>query len=57
MSTVCPQRILREAIRLLEELQPFAKDDTQCEEIDNNLNELEDLARALPHKWKVETNR
>jgi hypothetical protein len=45
MTTVCPQRIIKEAIRLLEQA-PFTND-TDTEAKENNLIELESLQRAL----------
>ena len=47
----CPQRIINEAIRLLEERGPSDDPDTEEATI-NNLIELEALAKALPHKME-----
>lgn len=45
MSVVCPQRVLSEAVRLLENYPP--SDAIIAEEIDNNILELKALINAL----------
>lgn len=47
MSAVSPQRILEEAIDLLETLAPGKNDEVLDERIDNNLLELRDLIKKL----------
>ena len=47
----CPQRIINEAIRLLEEWGPSDDPDTE-EALINNLTELKALAKALPRKME-----
>ena len=44
-------RIVNEAIRLLQNLTP--DNDTQEEEIENNLTELEDLSKKLHRRYPV----
>lgn len=44
--SVCPQRILNEAIRLLVAIEP--RDEDHEEEIANSITELEDLIHKLP---------
>jgi hypothetical protein len=51
MAMVCPQRIIAEAIRLLELL---LVDDTELENRDNTVQELESLSKAL---WRDGVHR
>jgi hypothetical protein len=46
-NVVCPQRILREAIDLLNSIAPKSED--EAERIDNNIQELEFLIKVLPN--------
>lgn len=48
---ICPQRIIQEAIDLLETQINFNEiSDEVAERIDNNLRELQSLKSKLPHK-------
>jgi hypothetical protein len=48
MSKICPQRIIKEAIRLLEQFyEEYSHNDELSEQIDNNVTELENLEKAL----------
>lgn len=48
--SICPQRILNEAIDLIENLVPMDISDAEAERVENNLVELRDLVRRLPNK-------
>lgn len=51
MMTVCPQRILKEAVVIIETMIKFDElDDNVAERIDNNLKELQDLSDLLYKK-------
>jgi hypothetical protein len=45
MAKICPQRIIAEAVRLLNEFEP--QDEGESEAMDNNLAELEELSKRL----------
>jgi hypothetical protein len=48
MAKVCPQRIIKESIRLLELFaDEYSHNKELCEEIDNNVQELGGLEKAL----------
>jgi len=54
-NVICPQRIIKEAIRLLDRrLFDLPCDETEGEEIENTIKELEDMAKVLPNMLALE---
>lgn len=55
-NTICPQRVLATAINHLCVYASTIKDpdgDAKCEDVDNCIEELEDISKALPSSMRV----